>query len=650
MIILLIGQSFLLYWSYSSREQALKKSLLQRVSITATLVGNTASTAIVSYDYTFLEQIIEMLHTDENIISMEIYDAKGNPVLVKSHEDAVLEEAQFIEIPIKAGSQVVGKLIARYTTKNIEKELRFYLNTTFGLQALVFVVLALLIYMFFQKKVGKPLIGLSKSIETVTSGDLTEKIEIKTEDELGTIAKGLDFLIEQLSNTIKKLKTISEDVFNAMNQLNAIFKNVMGVIDSQHSSIENVTLSVRNATDSQKQIAANTEKLLSLSSDNLSSLLETSATSQQIANGADNLNQNINNSYSTVTELAHSARSIASMSGEVSSAVEQASSSVEQVNATVREVEKIIKESARLSTHTTAIISEKGMHSINNAIQSMKMIKDFVNSLTGTIETLGRKSVDIEKILSVIKIVTEETSLLSLNAAILAAHAGEYGKGFSVVADEMRSLSEKTVLSTREIATIISTIQNEIKSAVEGTRETVKMVDEGSEVVLRTGNVLREILSASESTTEMAKNIESAAVEQTRGLELILNATEHIKRMIFDVSKASEEQDKSSNYLLNGISSIKEAMEITMKATDEQAKSASVITENIELANERTSEIAKASSEQETINKKIIDSMEEIMGKGKEMGNNVRETALFLTALYSKIESLKKEMERFRTE
>lgn len=649
LIILLIGQSVLGYWSYSRHAMMLEKSLKQRVLITASLVGHTAATAIVVYDYIFLEEIIKRVNTDKDIISVEVYDAQGNPVLVTTHEGEEKADTRSVELPIKAGSEVVGKLITRYSMESIKQESRFYLITSLILQFLVFIVLIVLIYFFFQKNIGTRVAGLSTNISNVTAGNLTEKIEAAADDELGTIAEGLAFLVGQLSGTIKKLKAVSDDVFTAINQLTPIFNNIMGLIDNQHKSINEVSASVKNATASQRQIVANTEKLLSLSNDNLSALFQTSATSQQIASGADDLNQNINNSFSTVADLTRSARGMASMSNEVSTAVEQASASVIQINVTVREVEKIIRESARLTTQTTTIISEKGIYSINNAMESMRMIKEFVNSLTETIEGLGRRSVDIEKILSVIKNVTEETSLLSLNAAILAARAGEYGKGFSVVADEMRLLSEKTALSTREISTIISSVQKEIKSAVNGTRETVKMVEEGNDVVHKTSSVLKEILYASESSTEMAKSIERASVEQTKGLELILESIEHIKKMIFDVDKATGEQDKGTSYLFEGISSIREAMEITMKATDEQAKSTRVVTQNIELANERTSEIARASIEQETVNNKIITAMEEVMSTGKEIVDNVRENSAFLASLHSKVESLRKEVERFRT-
>ena len=649
LVILLIGQSAIFYLTFSSNSAMLERHLKQRIIMTANLVSNTAATAIVSYDYTYIEPLVDQIHADEDIVTLEIFDKDSTSVISKSHPGWEKESLSILEIPIKAGTEVIGRQVIRYTLKNIKKEATSSLITALIFQSIIFIVLSILIYIFFQRNIGKRVVKLSERIGVVTGGDLTVDVSALHDDEVGAIANGLGYLIHQIESAIKKIKNISGEVSSAANQLNTTFRGVTENADKQQKSTEEVADVVKSAAEIQRQIVGNTEKLLSLSNDNLSAILETSATSQQIAVSADNLNQSLNNSYTAVAELAQTAQGVASMAEAVSSAVEQASTSVEEITATVREVENIIKESAALSTQTTNIISSKGMESVSNAIASINTIKEFAMSLGSIMDDLARRSADVEKILAVIKNVTEETSLLSLNAAILAAHAGEYGKGFSVVADEMRHLSDKTAGSTREIAAIILAIQKEIKKAVEGTKETLRTVENGKEVIHKTGGTLNEILFASKNSTEMAKNIERAAGEQTKGLELIVNSIEHIKKMIFDVNKASEEQEKSANYLLENISSIRDTMGSTRKATDEQAKSSRVITENIELANEKTSGIAKASSEQEKANERILILIDDVMKMGKEMVGDVKDVSAFLTALYDKVAVLGKEMEYFKT-
>ncbi len=644
LVLLLIGQSFIWFWSFSRHNITIEDGLRKRIYMVSTLIEKVAATVNTSQDYKYLEQITDGAVSDENIVSIEV--TRNGELLLRKSPAPEKRASQSMETPIMEGDKKIGTVTIKY--KKVTTDMAFIL-TNLILQGIVFLVLTFLIYLFFQRHIGTQIESLSANIEKVTLGDLTQKIEIAEDNEIGIIAKGFDFLIERLLITVRKLKSITGNVSAAISQLNLTFKNVINGISNRQRFLEEISRAVKNASGSQEQTIANTEKLLSLSNDNVSALLEMRASSEEIASNIGNLNKNISNSYSAVAGLTQSAQEVASMADNATSAVHQASSSIEEINASVKEVEKTIKESAELSNRTTNIIAEKGMLSVVDAIEGMEKIESSVSSLTEAIERLGRRSRDIEKILSVIKNVTEQTGMLSLNAQILAVQAGEHGKSFSIVADEMRNLSEKTAASTQDIATIVSTLQKEIREAMDSTMETVRMVEEGNHVVLKTGDALREILHASQKSTQMAASIERAAAQQAKGLELIVNAIEHIKKMILDVNRTTEQQERGTASLLESISSIKEAMEAARNATDEQAESTRFITDNIELANEKTAEIARASAEQQKVNRRIIEAMEEVMVIGKETTRNVKEVSLFITSLHNEVEVLKKEVELFRT-
>lgn len=644
LIVLLIGQSFIWYWSFSRHNITIEDGLRKRIYMIATLIENAAASVKTSQDNRYLEQITKGAIKDKNIVSIEV--TKNSKLLLRRSQAPENSDSQSMETPIMEGNREVGKVTIKY--KKTKADMAFIL-TNLILQAIVFLVLTLLIYLFFQRHIGTQIESLSANIEKVTLGDLTQKIEIAEDNEIGIIAKGLDFLIERLLITVRKLKSITGNVSAAISQLNLTFKNVINGISNRQRFLEEISKAVKNASGSQERTIANTEKLLSLSNDNVSALLEMRAASEEIASSIGNLNRNISDSYSAVAGLTQSAQEVASMADNATSAVHKASTSIEEINASVKEVEETIKESAELSNRTTNIIAEKGMLSVVDAIEGMERIENSVNSLTESIERLGRRSRDIEKILSVIKNVTEQTGMLSLNAQILAVQAGEHGRSFSIVADEMRNLSEKTAASTQDIATIVSTLQKEIREAMDSTMETVRMVEEGNHVVLKTGDALREILQASQKSTQMAASIERAAAQQAKGLELIVNAIEHIKNMILDVNRTTEQQERGTASLLESISSIKESMAAARHATDEQAESTGFITDNIELANGKTAEIARSSAEQQKVNRRIIEAMDEVMVIGKETTRNVKEVSLFITSLHNEVEVLRKEVEIFRT-
>ncbi|HDH02376.1 MAG TPA: methyl-accepting chemotaxis protein, partial [Nitrospirae bacterium] len=461
LVLLLIGQSFIWFWSFSRHNITIEDGLRKRIYMVSTLIEKVAATVNTSQDYKYLEQITDGAVSDENIVSIEV--TRNGELLLRKSPAPEKRASQSMETPIMEGDKKIGTVTIKY--KKVTTDMAFIL-TNLILQGIVFLVLTFLIYLFFQRHIGTQIESLSANIEKVTLGDLTQKIEIAEDNEIGIIAKGFDFLIERLLITVRKLKSITGNVSAAISQLNLTFKNVINGISNRQRFLEEISRAVKNASGSQEQTIANTEKLLSLSNDNVSALLEMRASSEEIASNIGNLNKNISNSYSAVAGLTQSAQEVASMADNATSAVHQASSSIEEINASVKEVEKTIKESAELSNRTTNIIAEKGMLSVVDAIEGMEKIESSVSSLTEAIERLGRRSRDIEKILSVIKNVTEQTGMLSLNAQILAVQAGEHGKSFSIVADEMRNLSEKTAASTQDIATIVSTLQKEIREAM----------------------------------------------------------------------------------------------------------------------------------------------------------------------------------------
>ncbi len=648
LIVLLIGQSFIVTWSYFRQKASVERRLEEVVSLSGRIISKTAATSILSLDFGYLEQLLDDVSKNEEILYLEVLDGEGKRLVFKG-EEVLKTGYRVMEIPILSGSEQIGLVRIKYSVSSVRQDTMMQILTTVMLQVVVLIGLVFMIMVFFRRDVGRKIEEISSDIGKITLGDFSVTLNDEDQTELGVIARGVNFLVERLKGSVEKLKGITTNVITAISQLNLTFKNVITGVQNQQKSAGEVSQSVRQATDAQNQILRNTEKLLALSNENVSALLELKATSDEIAAAADNLHKSINEVYSTTTELAQSSREVSMLSSDVSSAVQESSASIEELNASVREIERIAKESAELSAKTTETISEKGMLSIVDTTESMESIEESINGLRDSIEKLGAMSKDIEKILKVVKDITEQTGLLSLNAQILAVQAGEYGKGFSVVADEMKTLSDRTANSTREIASIVKELKKGISGVVEGASATVKMVSRGSEAVMRTGEALREILHASQQSSSIAENIRLATSEQAKGIQLITSAIEHIKLMILEVKRATEEQDKGISYLLESVSNIKESMEITKKSTEEQAKSTSFITENIELSNRMTEEISVASAQQLRVNESILRLLDSVLAVGRDTVRDMKEVSLFIASLQEEVETLKKEMSQFKT-
>jgi hemerythrin-like metal-binding protein len=167
------------------------------------------------------------------------------------------------------------------------------------------------------------------------------------------------------------------------------------------------------------------------------------------------------------------------------------------------------------SSQRTSGYAKDGEVVVNNTIDVMNRIAEQVRSIAGTVGSLGEKSNQIGAIVGTIQDIADQTNLLALNAAIEAARAGEQGRGFAVVADEVRALADRTSKATREISEMIKGIQAETLGAVETMNQGVKEVQDGTSEAARSGEALKQILSQVDEVTLQINQIATAAEEQT---------------------------------------------------------------------------------------------------------------------------------------
>jgi methyl-accepting chemotaxis protein len=600
---------------------------------------------ILNYNFSVIDSYLQEALQDPDILSLRIVDPEGTSLSQANEGQA--EGAFTVVGDIRLDETILGRIYVTYAANTIDAWTRHSLMVVPLFQLIMLICVAALVMLLVNVTIKNPVTRINRVLSQVTAGDLAVSMPKFADDDIGSIARGVAFLIERLSGTIARIHSISANVVAANQNQAEMFSRVSRVVKDQESTLDEVTRALKTATESQGKIAGGTEELLTLSNDNASALLEMRSSSEEIAGSAEKLNSNLSNSHASLAQLSGAAQQVAAMAQEITGSVDESSSSIEEIFSSLKEVETIVKQSAQLSEQTSRMISERGMTAVGNTSQSMQSIESFILALRSSIGGMEKRSKDVNKVLAVIKEVTDQLQLLSLNAQIIAAQVGEHGKGFAVVADEMRELSNRTALSTEEIEVIVSGIQTEIAGVVKEAGETVGIVQQGKEVVNHAGEVFEETLSSSRLAAELARNIERASLEQSKGLELIVKAIEGIKQRMEDVSKATVEQEQSTGHLLDNLHPIKEMMGLTFNATREQASSARLIAGNLEAANQKTSEIAASSQEQQRVNAQILQEAVALQSLARETARNVEENAQVLISVGAELEQLNQEISQF---
>jgi len=213
---------------------------------------------------------------------------------------------------------------------------------------------------------------------------------------------------------------------------------------------------------------------------------------------------------SASTELLATAEEMAKGIDTQTQRMAQSASAVEEMTMTAGEVARNSQEAANIAMETTQT-AKSGHQVVEETVAGMQQVSDAVGQSARIITTLGKSSDQIGEIVRVIEDIADQTNLLALNAAIEAARAGEQGRGFAVVADEVRKLAERTTKATKEIGDMIRNIQKDTKSAVSSMEEGTDKVKSGAELAIRTGDALTKIQEMVQHTASIIQQIAGAA-------------------------------------------------------------------------------------------------------------------------------------------
>jgi methyl-accepting chemotaxis protein len=289
-----------------------------------------------------------------------------------------------------------------------------------------------------------------------------------------------------------------------------------------------------------------------------------------IAHMQNNLRNTITQSRQAAEQVADAARGLAVSSQQVSQssshqsdAAASMAASVEQVTVSISNVADSSAIAHKLAEETDTLSGE-GKNLVQGTIGEINKIAGSVTRSSNSVQILGENSNQISNIANVIKDIADQTNLLALNAAIEAARAGEQGRGFAVVADEVRKLAEKTTLSTQEISSMIQGIQEGTQSAVSEMEEGKVQVEEGVKKAAKTGDSMAAIQSGAHQVLAAIDNISNALREQT-------SANTHISQSVEKIAQMSEENSVAVNEVFQAANQL-EQLAIVMKASVGQFK------------------------------------------------------------------------------
>jgi len=398
--------------------------------------------------------------------------------------------------------------------------------------AAVALLVAVVLWFWLGSRVSQPVKQLVEFSERIGAGDYKARLAIESNDDFALAAENLNRTVERASRAISNQEG-QENLQKSVTEFLTIVSQIARGDLTLRGKVTNDALG--NVVDSVNYMLDNFTKVLErvrkAAIDVSSSANEILVSSEEMAAGATQQDQEITNTSSAVEELTVSMKQVSNNAEASAEAARRALDAAEQGNRAVRDT-----------------------------LEGMQRIRASVQATAKKIKSLGDRSLEISEIINVINDITEQTNLLALNAAIEAARAGEAGRGFAVVADEVRKLAEHSRTATKDIAALIKAIQAETNEAVvvmeEGTRE----VEVGARLADQAGRALDAISSVVRQSAELVQEISLASKQQVRGTEGVANAMQIISNITRQTSQGARQTARTVEQMVKLSEQLNEAL------------------------------------------------------------------------------------------
>ncbi|MDA1173727.1 MAG: methyl-accepting chemotaxis protein [Chloroflexi bacterium] len=393
--------------------------------------------------------------------------------------------------------------------------------------------------------------ALAGVVQAVASGDLTRKANVQTTkivvnsaDEIGALARSYAAMTERM-----------EETGTAVNDM----------VDNLNLLIGRVAETAQDLTDSSSTLSATAEQVGQATQ-------EIASTSQQVARGANDQSTGITTTTTAVSQLTDAIDQIAEGAKQQAASMEQAAGITSQVSTAASGVAKNAQDAAE-GARTTDEAARAASEAVDKTITGMVRIRDAVTSAATKIGGLGEQSAEIGKIVAVIDDIAAQTNLLALNAAIEAARAGEQGRGFAVVADEVRKLAERVTDATKEIANLIEGVQRGVQDSIKATEQGTREVAAGTEIAEGAGSALNQIAGSVVAVSEQIERISAAAEEVSASADGMVAFIDNVNEIAVKSASAAEQMSASAENVTESVSNVAAITEENSAATQEMSAS-----------------------------------------------------------------------------
>jgi methyl-accepting chemotaxis protein len=461
--------------------------------------------------------------------------------------------------------------------KNIPFQITFYTLIVALLTTLVFSAATIVL----SRDVTGPLHSLRELSREMAQGNFDVAPRVFADDEVGQLADTFGETRTNLRRLLGRVGGSGSTITDGVRVITSGSEMLLSRSRDQTELTESSSLAVEVVRGGIGSVLNAADTVSNLTHDASSRALELHASAEEVARSMDYLFQSVEKTSSSTTQMHASMNEMSRRTEVLAGIGEEVLSFVAEMDSTIAELLSSSRSTAELAQQAREDASAGG-EAVNRTVQGINATHELTMSTARTIDELQRSVGQISQILTVIEEVANRTNLLSLNAAIIAAQAGEHGAGFTVVADEIRELAERTRGSTKEIGAIIKAVQTGSKQAVAKMHEGVTTVTANVRLAENAAASLGKIVDSATRSFEMATRISRSLGEQSQASQRLHEVTSRMSDHIAEINRATREQARGTELMAHESERVRDIAAQVKNATEEQSSAGRGITSALE--------------------------------------------------------------------
>jgi methyl-accepting chemotaxis protein len=517
----------------------------------------------------------------------------------------------------------------------------------FGAFMAVVVSLSLLTARLLASDVSSATRVLSDEAQRLASGDLRPGQLVTSEDELGDLARGFESMAAGLRGVVSRVQVAADRVESGALELLPVSSGLTDASAGARTGVARAAAGMQEIDAQVRGIATSSSSLNGSVEESSSSILELGAAGSELNETAQLLSRRVEEVSGSIEQMVSSVRQVRENAETLAGAAEETSSSMEEMASSLREVDVAASEASRLSEEVVAS-AERGQTRVRETMSGMEAIQEATDTAEAVIRGLSGRTLEIGAIVDVIDDVADETNLLALNAAIIAAQAGEHGRAFSVVAEEIKDLAERVLASTKEIGGLIAAVQEEARAATAAIEQGASRVARGVEQSAEAGLALEAITRSSKESGRRIAGIVTAVQAQAQAAGHVVNLMERVRDGVHRIEQATAEQDRANGVVSSGAVTMRDVARQVRGTTEEQARGASRIQESIEGIRQVVEQIDGALQEQAQACTAVLRELSRVQSTTETQESATRTLDSVTRTLREHASALREEVARFQ--